>query len=153
MCTRGLRPRAIRWVCSAYLRFAAPREGCRGKQFAQAEIQNAFADLLIQHPGGMQAYSPGSKTPGTHPSSTSTTPSGSHPPANNSCSSVSMLIPLRAHFFIVRYLSPSVSVLIPLRARRFLRAQSFCVHRGPRARRAHASERRMCITVGASPVG
>ena len=65
MFPRGLRPRAMLWVCSAYLKFAAPREGCRGKQFAQAEIQNAFADLLIQHPGGMQAYSPGSKTPGT----------------------------------------------------------------------------------------
>ena len=29
--TRGLRPRAMRWVCSAYLENAAPREGVQRK--------------------------------------------------------------------------------------------------------------------------
>ena len=88
MCTRGLRPRAIRWVCSAYLKNAHP-DGCgrihdshlwnykriripkmRNPKEVQRDIvayalrarnpEVCEADLLNQHPVGMPAYSPGS---------------------------------------------------------------------------------------------
>jgi len=77
MFPRGLRPRAMGWVCSAYLHLLHPGGGAVGRGVRPPGTGRARhrdllctnpevceADLLIQHPGGMPAHSPGSKTPG-----------------------------------------------------------------------------------------
>ena len=137
---------------------SAPLPGCSKSEVCGIVIGEALRKIplrirILPHPPGCAFIryaehthppSPGSQTPGTiRPHILLRPHRGRIHPSHK---------PICAHlrFFFVRALlsqHPSVSMSI------CLRAQSFCVHRGSRARRAHASERRMCITVGASPVG
>ncbi len=46
------RPRAMRWVCSAYLGFAAPQRGAEENDLGSCEDRNAFEQLK----GPVSAY-------------------------------------------------------------------------------------------------